>query len=48
MQFLELRWCEHGGAVVDFELVVEAEFFAEPDNALGLGAAEVVDCEDHC
>ena len=34
-------------AVVRFEGVGEMEFFAEPDDALGLGAAEVMDGESH-
>ena len=33
--------------MVDFEGVGEGELFAEPDDAFGLGAGEVVDCEDH-
>lgn len=32
-------------AEVGFEGVGDGELFAEPDDAFGLGAAEVVDCE---
>lgn len=38
---------EDGVATVDDEFVGYAELFAEPDDALGLGQAHVVDCEGH-
>ena len=44
MQFLDALRGEDGGALVDLELVVDVEFFAEPDEAFGLRDLEVVDC----
>lgn len=35
MERFELGGCEEGLAVVGFELVGDAEFFAEPEDALG-------------
>ena len=33
---------------MDLEIILDAEFFAEEDDALALRNTEVVDCEDHC
>jgi len=41
VNFLELWRCEHfGGALEDFDVVVDIAFFEEPDEALGSGFVE--------
>lgn len=41
VDFLELGGCEHfGGALEDFNVVVDITFFEEPDEALGSGLVE--------
>nr|GFD55462.1 hypothetical protein [Tanacetum cinerariifolium] len=43
----ERLWTKEGVACVMDNFVVDGEFFAEEEDALALGDAEVVDCEDH-
>ena len=44
MQGFVFWWCEVGGAMVGLEGVRDAELLAEPKEAFGLRAVEVVDC----
>lgn len=47
VQLGKVRWGEERAALVEFEFVGDVEFFAEPEDAFGLGVLEVVDCEGH-
>ena len=47
MESLIVGWCEYWVTLVVLELVVDAEFLAEPDDSFRLGDLEVVDCESH-
>lgn len=47
MESLVISWREDGIPRVILQFVVDAEFFAEPDDSLGLGDLKVVDCERH-
>jgi hypothetical protein len=41
VDFLELGGCEHfGGALVNFNVIVDIAFFEKPDEALGSGLVE--------